>query len=452
MRYLASVLVLLSVLAVPGASARAQTTEDPTAELRRIETALEGEKKAGSRLDRLAGALAAEIDRLRERMAVAAMRAQRTETDMVDTEQTLDTLRQEAKDKRARLLERRQELSQLTGALQRLARHPPETLLLVGRAPIDTVHTGILLEAAIPRINGNAKDLKRDLDTLATLEADIRAQRDRLDIAAQDLEAERAQLAALAEEKAELLAGTRNRASSAAEEIRELSESARSLRELIDKLQAREVTAAEEQRKLSALVTPKRRPTRPAPTEQDNGQPPPLAAQEDTPLAPTSQPSASQQTAALPAAPSLMSARGHLFAPVAGTVIQRFGKGKAGSLTKQGLLLRTRAGALVIAPHDGIVLYAGPFEGFGRILIIEHGDGYHTLLAGLARVDLSVGTRVLAGEPVGAMAADRAGSRVGSEDNASGNDAPQLYLELRHNGDPIDPLPWFAGLTEKAKG
>ena len=443
MRPLAPVLFLSAVLATAGAWAQDGATtdpavEDPTAELRRIEQALDGERKAGSKLDRLAQDLAGEIDRLRERMAVAATRAQRTESDMADAEQTLDTLRQEVKDKRARLLERHQELAQLTGALQRLARHPPETLLLVGRAPLDTVHTGILLESAIPRLNGNAKELRRDLDSLATLEADIRAQRDRLELAAQDLDGERAALAELAAEKAELLAGTRSRASNASDEIRALSESARSLRELIDSLEKREAAEAEEQRKLAALVTPKLRPQRaPVPSAgQDGGEPPapaPSVTDDGSP------PPAPLQTAALPPAPSLKSARGRLFAPVAGSVVQRFGKARTGDLTKEGLLLRTRPGALVIAPHDGIVLYAGPFEGFGRILIIEHGDGYHTLLAGLTRVDLTVGTRVLAGEPVGAMA-------------MSGSAAPELYLELRHNGDPIDPLPWFAGLTEKAKG
>lgn len=452
MQRIAPLLILLAAAATAGADAWAQsagkTPKDPTAELRRIEKALRDERASGTRLDRLAGALAQEVDRLRDRMAAAATRAQRTETDMFDAEQTLDTLHQQVKEKRARLLERRQELSQLTGALQRLARHPPETLLLVGRAPVDTVHTGILLESAIPRINADAKDLRRELDTLATLEADIRAQRDRLDLATRDMETERAQLAALAAEKAELLAGTRNRASDAAEEIRALSESARSLRELIDSLQAREAAEEEEQRKLSALVTPELRPDAPTHTEADHasddrGGPLPSAAQDALP----------QQTAALPPSPPLARARGRLFAPVAGTVVQRFGKGGDGGLTNRGLLLRTRPGALVIAPHDGIVLYAGPFEGFGRILIIEHGDGYHTLLAGLARVDLTVSTRVLAGEPVGAMAAgDRAASRVGSENTATGATAPELYLELRHNGDPIDPLPWFAGLTEKAKG
>lgn len=445
-------LLLAAAFAATGSIGLAQTSgsDDPAAELRRIEDALENERAAGTRLDRLARDLDREIDRLRERMAAAATRAQRTERDMLDAEQTLDTLHQEAKDKRETLLERRQELSALAGALQRLARHPPETLLLVGRAPVDTVHTGILLESAIPRLNADARALRRELDTLSTLEADIRAQRDRLELATGELEAERTRLAALAEEKADLLSGTRSKASSAAEEIRALSESARSLRELIDSLQAREAAEETEQRKLAALVTPKSRPRPPGsgPGSEDTGAPLADPAKDAAP----SGRSAAQQTAALPPAPPLTGARGRLFAPVAGTVVQRFGKGRVGSLTRQGLLLRTRPGALVIAPHDGNVLYAGPFEGFGRILIIEHGDGYHTLLAGLERVDLSVGTRVLAGEPVGAMAAVPATGPRNENGEAPGNGAPELYLELRHNGDPIDPLPWFAGLSEKAKG
>lgn len=440
MRHLAPVAALAALLtflaALHAGVARAADTDDPSAELRRIEKALEDERATGSRLDRLAGALAAEIDRLRARMAATANRAQRTEADMLDAEQTLDTLRHEAKETRARLRARRQELARLTGALQRLARHPPETLLLVGRAPLDTVHTGILLESAIPRLNADAEALRRELDSLATLEADIRAQRDRLDLAAEVLDGERAQLAAIAAEKADLLAGTRSRASDAADEIRALSESARSLRELIDSLQAREAAEAEEQRKLSALVTPEPRPR----SGVDRGGPPPDGAAPPPPL-----PSSLHDS--LPEPPPLSEARGRLFAPVAGTVVRRFGKGAPTDLTTQGLLLRTRPGALVIAPHDGVVLYAGPFEGFGRILIIEHGDGYHTLLAGLARVDLGVGSRILAGEPVGVMAEGPPAGRVGTEKTA-----PELYLELRHNGDPIDPLPWFAGLTEKAKG
>jgi septal ring factor EnvC (AmiA/AmiB activator) len=70
-------------------------------------------------------------------------------------------------------------------------------------------------------------------------------------------------------------------------------------------------------------------------------------------------------------------------------------------------------------------------------LIIDHGEGYHTLLAGLARITVQVGQGVVAGEPVGGMA--------GSPQDKK----PVLYVELRRKGQPINPLPWLT--TQNAK-
>ncbi|MEQ9447676.1 MAG: peptidoglycan DD-metalloendopeptidase family protein, partial [Rhodospirillaceae bacterium] len=108
-----------------------------------------------------------------------------------------------------------------------------------------------------------------------------------------------------------------------------------------------------------------------------------------------------------------------------------------GSPRARGITIKGRAGAPVIAPFDGIIAFAGPFRGYGRLLIIEHSEGYHTLLAGLARIDGAVGQMVLAGEPVGLM--ETAG-------------AANLYVELRRDGQPINPLPWLAGRAGKTSG
>jgi septal ring factor EnvC (AmiA/AmiB activator) len=77
-------------------------------------------------------------------------------------------------------------------------------------------------------------------------------------------------------------------------------------------------------------------------------------------------------------------------------------------------------------------------------LIIEHGGGYHTVLAGLDQVDAVVGQWLLAGEPVGVM-----GAGEGSGDAASAGGRPKLYLELRRDGQPIDPVPWFGAADTK---
>jgi murein hydrolase activator len=119
-------------------------------------------------------------------------------------------------------------------------------------------------------------------------------------------------------------------------------------------------------------------------------------------------------------------------------LLRRFGEADEVGVTNKGLIFETREGAQVVAPFDGRVLFAGPFRGYGQILIIEHGDGYHSLLAGLDRVEGTVGQWLVAGEPVGTM--------------PTGEKKPHLYLELRHDGQPINPLPWLATHDEKVSG
>jgi murein DD-endopeptidase MepM/ murein hydrolase activator NlpD len=102
-----------------------------------------------------------------------------------------------------------------------------------------------------------------------------------------------------------------------------------------------------------------------------------------------------------------------------------------------GLRLRARAATPVLAPAAGRVVFADRIEGLGLVLITAHGDEYHSVLAGMGAVDVTVGARVAAGERVGRMAEDPAGSH--------------LLLELRHRGRPVDPLPWL-GVTSAGDG
>jgi septal ring factor EnvC (AmiA/AmiB activator) len=111
--------------------------------------------------------------------------------------------------------------------------------------------------------------------------------------------------------------------------------------------------------------------------------------------------------------------------PAGGGIVTRYGEQDRYGVTSRGLTLKGRAGGDVVAPLDGEVMFAGPFKGYGLILILEHPGGYHSLLAGLGRVDGQVGQRVLAGEPVGVMASGA---------------APTLYFELRRAGQPINPM------------
>lgn len=101
-----------------------------------------------------------------------------------------------------------------------------------------------------------------------------------------------------------------------------------------------------------------------------------------------------------------------------------------------GLDFLTAPGASVVAPADCQVLFAGPYHKSGQVLILQAAGGYDLVLAGLDRVDVRPGDRLLAGEPVGRMPGNRTEAR--------------LYFELRRNGKGVSPLPWL-GLDLRKK-
>ena len=132
---------------------------------------------------------------------------------------------------------------------------------------------------------------------------------------------------------------------------------------------------------------------------------------------------------------------GRVELPVAGTVARRYGEKDGGGGTLQGDMLATHSAAIVTAPVDGSVVYAGPFRSYGQLLILNAGDGYHIVLAGMGRISVSPGQSVLAGEPVGLMGETRLASAVAFDGTDTG---PELYVEFRKDGKPLDPAPWWS--------
>ena len=105
-----------------------------------------------------------------------------------------------------------------------------------------------------------------------------------------------------------------------------------------------------------------------------------------------------------------------------------------------GDTLQTQSGAIVTAPSDAVVLYAGDFRTYGQLLILDAGGGYHVVLAGMEGISVAAGQSVLAGEPVGAMGESRLAGNAAFGDE---NNLPALYVEFRKNGKPVDPAPWW---------
>jgi murein hydrolase activator len=118
--------------------------------------------------------------------------------------------------------------------------------------------------------------------------------------------------------------------------------------------------------------------------------------------------------------------RGALPWPADGIVTQRFGAQQSGS----GIELSIAEGEPVRAVHEGRVAFAGPFTGYGNLVIVDHGDGSHSLYGHLRVLRVEVGSLVDARTQVGE-----------SGRNLGGN--PALYFELRVDGEAVDPLQWL---------
>lgn len=123
-----------------------------------------------------------------------------------------------------------------------------------------------------------------------------------------------------------------------------------------------------------------------------------------------------------------------LLMPAQGPVSRRFGQVLPGGGRANGLTIQASSGAKVAAPDAGLVQYVGPVKGWGVILILRLAGGYHLVLAGLDRANVSVGQSVAAGAPVGWM--------------ADGRQSPaELYLEVRERGAPVNPGRWLRDTT-----
>jgi septal ring factor EnvC (AmiA/AmiB activator) len=119
-------------------------------------------------------------------------------------------------------------------------------------------------------------------------------------------------------------------------------------------------------------------------------------------------------------------------------VATRFGEDGDGPLDR-GITIVSARSQPVRMPRDGVVAFAGPFKSLGLLLIVDHGQEYHSLLAGMSRLDVRQGDVVVAGQAVGAI------------DGGEASPA-RLYLELRHGGRPVNPMPWLAARQDKVRG
>ncbi len=134
--------------------------------------------------------------------------------------------------------------------------------------------------------------------------------------------------------------------------------------------------------------------------------------------------------------------------PVVGSLRSEFEAKDSAGVRRPGLVVEAAPLSLVVAPADGVVLYAGPFLEYGYVVVIEARPDVQVVLAGLATLETKAGERVQAGQLLGFLGGRQLDAQeylmlAGAGNGATG--AETLYIELRHGKGPVDPAPWFAG-------
>lgn len=349
--------------------------------------------KAAARRSRLLEQQAEEAteqaDRARREARALASRVQEAEAEIAAADARVAIVARLRKAQAARLAKRQQPVVRLTAALQALARRPTGLALVQPGSLDDMVRVRAVLATTLPRVQAQTALLRKDIARSRQLAAQaVRAARlsreGRVELARR--RAALARLEAQARVQSRQLAST-----SRFEEERALGlgERARDLGALVEDIEA----SGSLRERLAALDGPVLRPPRP---EQSQ-------VVENT-------------------APSARSARPPYRLPTMGQIVTGLGEVAASGVRSRGLTIAARPSAQLVAPADGRIAFAGPYRGFGQIVIIEHVGGWTSLITGMARTALKPGERVAQGDPIGRASDNR----------------PRITVELRRNGRPID--------------
>jgi len=385
--------MLSTSTAVP---AFAQDQSDVQKKLQSVEEEIEARHKRQASLEASKKEALSQAEKLSHELVIVARDIRNGEDNANRLEDRIALLETTESEKKMALEGRQRELLELLSALERLSRRPAALALLKPDEALTTARSAALMGTIVPDINNRASLLRRELEGLSKIQSDLSIERYQLKNTLEDLTDHQLKIGSLLKRRQTDARKASNEARKIARELRKFAQEAATLKELIEKL------AQQAANRARTPVKPDRLGGK-GPAFRPNGRP-------------------------------IAEVKGSLPYPVIGRVVHRFGE-KESVGEARGIRIATRPGAQVVAPYDGKIVFAGPFRDYGQLLIIEHGNGYHSLMAGFGELYSAVGQWVLTGEPVGAMKAI-AGTEL--------QGANQLYMEMRKGGRSINPVPWLS--------
>jgi murein hydrolase activator len=404
--------------------------------------------------------LANETKKLRRRLVGVTARVLEKEAAVNEAEAVLADLEERESTAGQNFEKKSQALVETIAALQILQQNPPPALLVTPGDALDAARSSILLSEIAPTLKGQADELAFKLTELRLIRDAVEDQRLSLLEADKELAKERKGLQKMLAEREKKYGTLANRARAERNRVAQLARTAKDLEQLLASLRAVPPFFPRSKPDFEPRLT--RGPGLGQRPRQKPGSG--LATSEGLEITLISQ------------------ARGFLKAPALGRIASKYNRPDGAGGKTKGIAIATQPRAQVIAPFDGEIVFAGEYLGYGQLLIIEAGEGYHLVLSGMVKIDGVVGQRLLAGEPIGTMGSSRRSvsdgqngdqsNRLGGQQsreatktgpigagNADARSAkareaakPHLYFEMRRHGKPFDPEPWIVGSERKVRG
>ena len=356
-----------------------------------LEANRQSEDATRAERDRLAG----EVQTLQQRLIADAAKVQELEVASASTQKEISRLDETQKGLLDELARDRDRVAHLLAVLQRLYSDEPPAIAIRPDDSLAAARGTMQLGAMLPPVYAQAAELDQRLKRLASTQAALKAKADEAEREAQALTVSRAELDQLLQMRNSETVAAETKLSEIHNVTDTIARQTRDLKGLIDRIAVLRARGGFNQ---GITVV----------TAQNSG------------------------TATLQ--------RASLKAPIIGPAVagDPAGPGRTpGVGGPQGLWFEASGLAQAVAPGDSEVVFAGPYQNLGQVLILELVGGYHLTLAGLGRIDVHIGDLVLAGEPVGVLPDVK---------------APRLYMELRRNGQTVDPAPWMSAELRKANG
>ena len=378
-------------------------------DLVRMEKQMAEQDAESKRLAKQAAEITEEVKTLSANIVKYAKVIQNNEDKISSMEKELEQLQQDLKAAEASFTLEDEHLIKTLSALQNLALKPTESLFVQPLTPVEIIRSAMLLRETVPQLEENANRIKAQLDKIEKQKQQVEAQVKKIINQKEQMEQEHAELKSMMKRKSALRNSIENKSEEAKKKVTKLAAQAQDLRDLLDKLEKerQEKLRKEQEAERKRLAEEKRKKKEEEKQRADLIKFKPQSIKE--------------------IGENFIKAKGKLPLPARGQIVTRYGEETAKGVTSKGIIVKTRPQAQVVAPFDGNVIFAGPFRGYGNVIIIEHGKGYLSLMAGLDTIDCELGQMLLAGEPIGLM----------PEDDS------KLYVEIRKDNHPINPLTWI---------